>query len=155
MANQSIKAAFERFWHHVIVKLSDYATKEYVGTKITEYDEATTNVSYGEAQSLTDEQKAQARENIGAPSIDNVPNVPDWALAETKPTYTADEVGALPSSTVVPSLDGYATEEYVSEQIAATAELPTVTTDDNGAFLRVVDGAWAVTTIANAEEATF
>lgn len=27
---------------------------------------------------------------------EDVPNVPDWALAEVKPTYTADEVGAQP-----------------------------------------------------------
>lgn len=33
--------------------------------------------------------------------------------------------------------------------------LPTVTTDNNGAFLRVVDGAWAAAAIANAEEASF
>lgn len=33
--------------------------------------------------------------------------------------------------------------------------LPTVTADNNGAFLRVVDGAWAATTLPNAEEASF
>lgn len=31
------------------------------------------------------------------------PTVPDWAKAEEKPTYTAEEVGALPSTTVIPS----------------------------------------------------
>lgn len=31
------------------------------------------------------------------------PTVPAWAKASTKPTYTAIEVGALPSSTVIPS----------------------------------------------------
>lgn len=31
------------------------------------------------------------------------PTVPSWAKQETKPTYTASEVGALPSSTVIPS----------------------------------------------------
>lgn len=31
------------------------------------------------------------------------PTVPAWAKASTKPTYTASEVGALPSSTVIPS----------------------------------------------------
>lgn len=31
------------------------------------------------------------------------PTVPSWAKASTKPTYTAQEVGALPSSTVIPS----------------------------------------------------
>ena len=31
------------------------------------------------------------------------PTVPEWAKAEEKPTYTAEEVGALPSTTVIPS----------------------------------------------------
>ena len=31
------------------------------------------------------------------------PTVPAWAKAATKPTYTASEVGALPSSTVIPT----------------------------------------------------
>ena len=31
------------------------------------------------------------------------PTVPSWAKAETKPTYTASEVGALPDSTVIPT----------------------------------------------------
>lgn len=36
-----------------------------------------------------------------------IPNVPSWALASNKPTYTASEVGALPSSTTyVSSFNG-------------------------------------------------
>lgn len=31
------------------------------------------------------------------------PTVPSWAKAETKPTYTAEEVGALPADTVIPA----------------------------------------------------
>ena len=33
----------------------------------------------------------------------DIPFVPSWALQSTKPTYTASEVGALPSTTVIPS----------------------------------------------------
>lgn len=33
----------------------------------------------------------------------DIPSVPSWALQSTKPTYTASEVGALPSSTIIPS----------------------------------------------------
>ena len=33
--------------------------------------------------------------------------------------------------------------------------LPTVTTANNGQFLRVVNGAWAASTVPNAEEASF
>lgn len=40
-------------------------------------------------QELTDEQKAQARANIG------VEDIPEWALEEEKPEYTAEEVGAI------------------------------------------------------------
>ena len=35
------------------------------------------------------------------------------------------------------------------------SSMPTVTTSDNGKFLRVVDGAWAATTVTNAEEVAF
>ena len=41
------------------------------------------------------------------------PTVPAWAKQPTKPSYTAQEVGALPDDTVIPSLDGYATMEDV------------------------------------------
>lgn len=55
------------------------------------------------------------------------PTVPSWAKATNKPTYTANEVGALPSNTFIPSNTGdltnngdgttgskYATESYVN-----------------------------------------
>lgn len=32
------------------------------------------------------------------------PTVPEWAKAETKPSYTASEVGALPNTTVIPTV---------------------------------------------------
>ena len=35
------------------------------------------------------------------------------------------------------------------------SDMPEVTTADNGKFLRVVDGAWAAATIANAEGVLF
>lgn len=38
---------------------------------------------------------------------------------------------------------------------ALAAVLPTVTTDDNGKFLRVVEGEWAVSAIANASGGSF
>ena len=61
---------------------------------------------------LTDEQKAVARKNIGAGTGDGTgsggilketdPTVPSWAKQPSKPTYTASEVGALPSSYTPP-----------------------------------------------------
>ena len=52
------------------------------------------------------------------------PTVPAWAKASSKPSYTASEVGALPSTTVIPSKtsdltndSGFVTQEDVKEQI--------------------------------------
>lgn len=39
--------------------------------------------------------------------------------------------------------------------VSGGGDLPAVTTDDNGKFLTVVDGAWAATVVPNAEEASF
>ena len=36
-------------------------------------------------------------------TVGQIPNVPSWAMASTKPTYTASEVGALPATTTIPS----------------------------------------------------
>lgn len=89
---------------------------------------------------------------------ENDPTVPEWAKRPEKPTYTAKEVGALPDTTEIPSLKGYATEQFVREavkNIDFPDPLPTVTAADNGKFLRVVSGAWAAATISNAEEVRF
>ena len=46
------------------------------------------------------------------------PTVPSWAKAETKPTYTADEVGARPDTWMPTAAQvGAATEEYVNQAI--------------------------------------
>ena len=62
-------------------------------------------------------------ENITFEETD--PTVPAWAKASTKPTYTAAEVGALPSTTIIPTKlsqlindSNYATENYVKDQIS-------------------------------------
>ena len=86
--------------------------------------------------------------NTSIANVQNqIPNVPSWAMGANKPTYTAQEVGALPSGTVIPSKTsqllndsnyissipgeyvtetelngkGYATETYVSQQIGDIA----------------------------------
>ena len=44
--------------------------------------------------------------------------IPSWAKAETKPTYTADEVGARPNTWMPTAAQvGAATEEYVNQAI--------------------------------------
>ena len=75
------------------------------------------------------------------------PTVPAWAKAATKPSYTADEVGALPADTAIPKkvsdlsndsgfqtasqvtatittrINGLASQTYVNQQIANSAHL--------------------------------
>ena len=58
------------------------------------------------------------------------PTVPDWAKAETKPSYTADEVGAYTKAEVDAKVAGIDLSEY-----AKTADVPTKTsqlTNDSG-----------------------
>lgn len=51
-------------------------------------------------------------QEVGALSSDTqIPNVPSWALQQTKPTYTASEVGALPSTTTIPTLTSQLTND--------------------------------------------
>ena len=89
-----------------------------------------------------------------------IPTVPAWATASTKPTYTASEVGALPTGTTLDGiadgttrkLSNYATTGTVNTHTGTTIpnrtssqmHLPTVSASDNGKILRVVNGAWAL-----------
>ena len=77
------------------------------------------------------------------------------AVAQDKPTYTAVEVGALPADTVIPSIDGLATETYVNNAIARVNDVPSATTDDNDKILMVVNGIPAWAAVPSAEEASF
>ncbi len=45
------------------------------------------------------------------------PTVPAWAKAETKPTYTASEVGALPDTTVIPTVPQVVQNNIVTGQV--------------------------------------
>ena len=53
------------------------------------------------------------------------PTVPEWAKQPTKPAYTAQEVGAMPSGTKIPAKTSelendskFATEDFVAEKVA-------------------------------------
>ena len=47
-----------------------------------------------------------------------IPDVPEWAMAETKPTYTAEEVGAMPAdASVVKSVNGIVPDESGNVEI--------------------------------------
>ena len=95
---------------------------------------------------LTDEQKAVARKNIGAGTGDGTgsggilketdPTVPDWAKQPNKPTYTASEVGALPSSYTPPvtSVNGKTGAVALSAQdVGARPDTWTPSASDVGA----------------------
>ena len=60
------------------------------------------------------------RQNITIEETD--PTVPEWAKEPNKPTYTAEEVGALPNTTVIPSITGLATETYVDQKVAGIVD---------------------------------
>ena len=74
-------------------------------------------------------------EDVGAISNETDPTVPDWAKQPTKPSYTAEEVGALPTSTVIPTVPdnvsafrndaGYLTEHQDISGKLDASELPT------------------------------
>lgn len=67
------------------------------------------------------------------------PTVPAWAKKPNKPSYTAEEVGALPDNTLlfsgdyndltnkpeIPSIDGLASEQYVQDEIGKI-DIPSV-----------------------------
>jgi len=68
------------------------------------------NVAYDEAQTLTDEQKAQARENIGAqPKGNYLTEVPEGYAKKTD----IPSLDGYAKTTDIPSLDGYAKTEDV------------------------------------------
>lgn len=74
-------------------------------------------------------------EDVGAIADETDPTVPDWAKQPTKPSYTAEEVGALPISTVIPTVPdnvsafrndaGYLTEHQDISGKLDASELPT------------------------------
>ena len=73
------------------VYLSKYNSKEYTPT--SNYHPAT--------KKYVDDAVANAG---GGTITETDPTVPDWAKQPSKPTYTASEVGALPASTVIPTV---------------------------------------------------
>ena len=50
---------------------------------------------------------------------------------------------------------GLSTNDFTTDEKNKLASIPTVTAEDNGAFLRVVNGVWSVVTLSNAEEVGF
>lgn len=73
--------------------------------------------------------------------VETDPTVPAWAKAANKPTYTASEVGALPDTTVIPTVPtnvsaftndaGYLTQHQSLAAYAKTADLGDLATKDS------------------------
>lgn len=75
-------------------------TKEEVDDKIAETD-------------LSNYYTKQEIDEKGYITAETDPTVPEWAKQPTKPTYTAEEVGALSADTEIPDISGLATKEEV------------------------------------------
>ena len=60
------------------------------------------------------------------------PTVPAWAKASSKPTYTASEVGALPSTTTIPSKTSDLTNDSGFAKITISSSEPTSSQGSNG-----------------------
>lgn len=69
-----------------------------------------------------------------------IPDVPEWALAEQKPTYTANEVGALSADTVIPTVPsnvsaftndaGYITSYTETDPVFSASVAAGITSED-------------------------
>lgn len=76
------------------------------------------------------------------------------AQGETTVIYSTDGIHWVSAMKKLQYPDGTDIHEQVKEALQIK-ELPTVTTADNGQFLRVVNGAWSAETIANANGGSF
>lgn len=112
------------------------------------------------------------------------PTVPAWAKASTKPSYTASEVGAVPTTRTIndkalstdieiePSdiivgtggsgqfqfvitLDSWILDVNDAIDELSANQLPTVSSSDNGKVLRVVSGAWSAESLPSASGVSF
>lgn len=73
----------------------------------------------------------------------------NYKTTDTNTTYTLSKEG---NTIKLTGSDGSVTSVTDSSGGGGGSDLPTVTTDDNGKFLRVVDGNWAATALNRAEE---
>lgn len=81
----------------------NYVTTTDVPTKLSEFENDSNFISSIPDEYVT-ETKLTAKGYLTS-YTETDPTVPDWAKAETKPTYTASEVGALPDDTIIPIPD--------------------------------------------------
>ncbi len=108
---------------HDLANLNDDANHRTVtDTEKTTWNNKVTQVDGKQLSTndFTNEYKAKldGLDNIVTEETD--PTVPAWAKAETKPAYTAEEVGALPSTTKLADLADDTTHRTVTDTEKAT-----------------------------------
>ena len=59
--------------------------------------------------------------------LSNKPNTDELGELAFKDSITASDIGALPDTTVIPSIDGLASEDYVNEQVANKSQVQIIT----------------------------
>ena len=118
---------------------------EVTTIEVREYVDEQPVVSYGEKQNLNKASRMTAKNNLG---VYVGPDEPMDALdGDIWVEEHEDSVIAFKLKK-----DGAWLGEAIQEM---SDPLPEVTEEDNGSFLRVVNGAWATATIANAEGVVF
>ena len=118
-----------------------YITKDYLTRQFEHYDETVVDGKFGKlgtasAKDIAESGDASESEIVmGNDSrltdARNAADVPEWAKAETKPAYTASEVGAIPTTAIntpngVAGLD--ATGKIPAAQVSGASSTSTKTT---------------------------
>ena len=125
----------------------DKASSAY-STAYLAYDEANAAQSTANAAQST-ANAAQSTANAAQSTANIARTTANNALPKSGGTMTGSLI--LKSD---PTADKEAaTKKYVDDKTGVL--LPTVSSSDNGKFLRVVDGTWSASSISNAEEASF
>lgn len=104
--------------------------------------EAQDSIDAGKQPTITDLSEIRSGAALGATALQSEtdPTVPAWAKEPTKPTYTATEVGALPSDTPIPEPTAF----YATSSTAAGTAAKVATVVRGGAFTLVAGAMVAV-----------
>ena len=144
MANASILAAFERFWLHVVAALGE---------------KADANHSHDDKYYTETEIDTKLSGKADASHTHTVSQISDLTATATELNYmdgvTSNVQTQLNTKVDAVSGKGLSTNDFTNEDKEKLNSIPEVTEDNEGDFLRVVNGVWAVSSIANAEEASF
>ena len=77
--------------------------------------ELVNNITTGDLGIVIPQYTSELENDSGFITNETDPTVPAWAKEPTKPTYTAEEVGALPSNTPIPDPTSVVVDRFVSE----------------------------------------